>query len=81
MQYPDDETVKDSPYVGRCCFELVYQARFSLEIKRASWLDRQALSLPTVTMYNFIPSFHRNWEARSGVANATLEESLHSFSP
>ena len=32
-----------------------------------------------MTMYNFTPSFHR--EARSGVADAILEEGLHSFSP
>jgi len=31
VQYPDDE--KDSPYDGRCCFELVYRARFSLEVR------------------------------------------------
>lgn len=51
VQNLDDE--KDSPYDGRCWFELVYQARFSLEIKRASWLDTLALSLHTVTLYIF----------------------------
>ena len=52
-EYSDDDVDKDSPYPGMCCFELVYQARFSLEVsKRESWLDRLALSLHTVTIYN-----------------------------